>query len=245
MFVVFVVATTVLGGPLVVALLLGAPADWSMRVARAWSGWLLAALGAEVRYEGLERLRADAPCVVISNHQSNADIWVLTRALPLSARFVAKRELLRVPIVGQVLRLAEFITIDRRDRSAAIRSLELAGRRIREGRTVVLFAEGTRSPDGRLQPFKKGPFHLALAARVPVVPVAIEGSGRALAPRGLRARRGRIVVRFLEPVEPATFADMRPDELAELIRGRVAAALGEPRAPARVERASGRAAERA
>src|SRR3989442_2626656 len=134
------------------------------------------------------------PSVYMANHQSLFDIPALVLAMPSDFRMVAKRELLLIPIFGWALWLAGFIFIDRSDREKAIRKLERTVRTIRPGRSVVVFAEWTRSPDGRLLPFKKGGFILALQAGVPIVPVAIPG-GRGVLPKGsLRAKPGTIEV---------------------------------------------------
>jgi 1-acyl-sn-glycerol-3-phosphate acyltransferase len=116
----------------------------------------------------------------MSNHQSLVDIAAIVMTLPRSQswRFVAKRELTRVPIFGQVLVASRHIIIDRGDRERAVASLREAARRIRSGTSVIIFPEGTRSSDGRLQRFKSGPFHLAIESQVPIVPVTVSGSQR-------------------------------------------------------------------
>jgi len=188
--------------------------DFIMGVGRVWSRMALWACGARVRYHDLERISARRPCIYIANHQSNVDVWVLLRVLPRSTRFVAKQSLFRVPFLGRALKAAGFIPIDRKNKTRAIRSLNLAADRIRDGRSVVLFPEGTRSRDGRLQPFKKGPFHLALQAGVPIVPIAIAGGG-AVMPAGIaRATPGDVDVFVLPPIEVEPFL---PDDLRGLL----------------------------
>jgi len=225
--IVFVLATLVLGGLAFVGSLLRPGSDICMRMGRAWSRAMLSAMGARVTYEGVEHSRAVRPCVYIANHQSNVDIWVLIRVLPLHTRFVAKQSLFRIPVMGWAMAAAGFIPIDRRNRGRAIESLRLAATRIRQGRSVVLFPEGTRSKDGRLLPFKKGPFHLALEAGVPVVPVAIHGSGRVLPSRAIRPRPGPVLVRFLEPVPVAAYEPRNHAGLLEEVRRRIEEELGE------------------
>ena len=175
--------------------------DFVMRFARMWSRIMLRTVGAEVIYDGLEQVATGDPRIFIANHQSYVDIWALIRVLPLTARFVAKQELRRVPVLGWAMAKSDFVFVDRAHRDRAIQSLQEASRKIREGRSVVLFAEGTRGRTGRLQPFKKGPFYLALGAGVPIVPVAISGSGKVMGVGSFRVRPGIVQVHFLEPIE--------------------------------------------
>ncbi len=185
-----------------------------MRLGKLWSRLLLRTVGVEPVYAGLEHARGETSRVFISNHQSNVDIWAIAPALPDRTLFVAKHQLFRVPIMGWAMRTAGFISINRRKLTSAIESLDAAVRRIRGGRPVILFAEGTRSRDGRLAPFKKGAFHLALQAGVPVVPVAVSGSWNVIRPRTLRVRPGPVRVTFGEPIDVTPYL---PDDLAGLM----------------------------
>ena len=212
---VLIVATLACGLPAMLVSLLRPNSDASMRAGRLWSRALLWAVGARVTYVGLEHLGSHLPCIFIANHQSNVDIWALVRVLPDPTRFVAKQSLFRIPVLGWAMAAGGFISIDRADRQRAIGSLRIAAERIRSGRPVVLFAEGTRSRDGSLRPFKKGPFHLALEARVPLVPVAISGSWEVLRPGTLRIRPGPVRVEFLPPLE---VTDDLPDDHEGLLR---------------------------
>jgi 1-acyl-sn-glycerol-3-phosphate acyltransferase len=154
----------------------------------------------DVRAEGLAHARGGAPCVYVSNHPSWFDIPALLAVLPGSLRFVAKQGLMRVPLFGAALRAGGHIGVDRRNLASAVAAYESAGRTIRGGRCAVVFVEGTRSRDGRLQSFKKGPFVLAIVAQVPVIPVVVVGSFHVL-PRGsIRPRPGPIVVRIGQPI---------------------------------------------
>jgi len=213
--------------------------DVTMRVGRLWSWAMLGAVGARVRYDDIERVSATLPCVYISNHQSNVDIWALIYVVPVSTRFVAKQSLFRIPALGWAMAASGFIPIDRSNRNRAIRSLRAAASRIRDGRPVVLFPEGTRSTTGKLGEFKKGPFHLALQAGVPVVPIAISGSGRVLPPHSLRCRPGPVRVRFLEPIDSRPFAPADHDGLRRRVREAIEAALAPQLDTDRAETAAG------
>lgn len=152
------------------------------RAAKLWAGGLIAANGLVVAVRGRELLEPSRPCVYVSNHSSFADIWLLFSILPLSTRFVAKRELLSVPFFGRAVRASGQIPIDRTNLRDAFAAYDEAAAAIRSGMSAIVFAEGTRSRDGQLKEFKKGPFVLAIAAGVPVVPVLIEHSRDALPP---------------------------------------------------------------
>ena len=169
--------------------------------ARTWSRTLLKLAGVPVRVEGEEHLDLEGAVIIVANHESWFDVWALAGWLPIEARFLAKKELSRIPIFGRAWRACGHISIDRANRESAIESLSLAGLQIRdEGLHMVLFAEGTRSANGELQEFKKGPFVLAIQGGVPIVPVAIIGT-RPLMPKGsYRIGRGEILVRVGESI---------------------------------------------
>ncbi len=223
---VFLVVTPIIATGAILSSLLRRR-EATMAPVALWGRALLAAIGARVEYLGLEHRIGDRPCIFVSNHQSNVDIWALGCVLPPHTKFVAKQSLFGLPFIGWAMRRAGFIAIDRERRHLAMQSLELAAARIREGRSLILFPEGTRSKDGRLQRFKKGGFHLALRAGVPVVPIAISGSWNVLPPGKFAARSGAIQVRFLPAIEVARFL---PDDyrgLLATVHGAIAGALGE------------------
>jgi 1-acyl-sn-glycerol-3-phosphate acyltransferase len=183
-----------IGGPATIAFslvslvggLLHAPRGLHDWVHRTWSRFLLALAGIHVRVEGLENIRPGAAQVVVANHQSLFDILALFAVLPVSLRYIAKIELSRIPVFGGAMRQAGHVFIDRSDLRQAIRAMRAAGARMREdGLTLGVFPEGTRSRDGRLQPFRKGSFVLAIETGTRLVPVAIQG-GRAILPKGRR-----------------------------------------------------------
>ncbi|MBW8772665.1 MAG: 1-acyl-sn-glycerol-3-phosphate acyltransferase [Gemmatimonadetes bacterium] len=171
--------------------------------ARKWGTWLAALNGLELRTEGLEKIPADRPYVYISNHISFADMWALCALLPDSMRFVAKKELFDIPLFGHALQAARHIRIDRQNLQAAFGAYEQAGKAIRHGISAIVFAEGTRSRNGKLQPFKKGPFVLAIASKVEVIPVWLEGTYEALPPGAWYVRPGVVTLRFGTPVPTA------------------------------------------
>ncbi len=170
------------------------------RMARLWAKMYLAVTGIEARIEGLERL-GSPPYVFMVNHQSALDIYALLAGLPLSFKWIAKRQLFSIPVFGWAIRKAGYISIDRENAREALKAIEKAAQRIREGTNIIIFPEGTRSADGKLLPFKKGGFTLALRAMVPVVPVGIFGSS-ALQPKGcfIPLEKGIIYIEVGEPI---------------------------------------------
>ncbi|MBI4410675.1 MAG: 1-acyl-sn-glycerol-3-phosphate acyltransferase [Gemmatimonadetes bacterium] len=220
------IATGLIAGTVVLAALLrvrGRVYDWA---ARSWSKWMLWASGSPVHVIGLDNVRRDRPQIFVSNHQSWFDIFALAAVIPKRYRFIAKKELGRIPIFGAAWKAAGHIEVNRQDRGSAIQSLEAAGRLIREDKSsVVIFPEGTRSPTGRLLPFKKGAFMLALHTGVDIVPVAVSGTRAILRKRDWRIRRGTITVRFGPAIPTAGYTEANREELIALVRGRIEAML--------------------
>ena len=170
--------------------------DCDRRIA-AWSGAIVRNARLNVKAEGLEHFTPEKTCIVMSNHQSFYDIPVLYYALGSNIRMVAKKELGQVPLFGRAAKQAGFIFVDRGNREAAIRSLDLAKDHLAHGTSIYIAPEGTRSEDGKLLPFKKGGFMLALEMGVPIVPVTLIGTRDSLPAHALLSRPGadiRVIV---------------------------------------------------
>ena len=204
-----------------------------LKLARVWSRTVLGVSGVKlevVQHAPLDRKR---PYIVMANHASMIDIWAVFLAVPVSLRFIAKKQLGAIPLFGWAMRAGRFIFIDRQNAASARRSIAEASRRIGAGQSVVIFPEGTRTRDGRLMAFKKGGFHLALESGAEIVPVAIHGS-RALMPRGAALiRPGTVRVEIGAPVSTAGLTAADREALASRVRGTIAAMLGEPPADER------------
>jgi 1-acyl-sn-glycerol-3-phosphate acyltransferase len=167
----------------------------------AWSRAIVRAARVEVTIEGAQHLSQERAAVMVANHQSWFDVFALVGYLDVDIRFVAKKELAGVPIFGASWQACGHISIDRGDLDKAIASLRRASEVMRtEHPTVIMFAEGTRSATGELQPFKKGPFVLALETGVPVIPAAIVGSREVMAKGEWRIRPGSVRVRIGAPI---------------------------------------------
>ena len=200
--------------------------DWS---STDWSRDILSAAGTPVVASGLEQIPRDQPVMYASNHSSMFDVWALFATLPGSVRFVAKRELFRIPILGRAMLAVGHVPIDRAARKSAFEAYDEAARMIRGGTSVLVFPEGTRSPTGELLPFKNAPFGLAIAAQVPIVPVYVHHTFEIL-PKGgwrLRPQPIRLVVG-----PPIATAGLRPEN-RERLREEVRAAMVALQAQAR------------
>ena len=171
----------------------------------------------------------DRVYVMVANHQSMVDILVLFR-LPLYYKWVSKVEMFRVPCIGWNMSLNRYIKIRRGTKSGNLRMMRECERALREGSSVMIFPEGTRSPDGALRPFKDGAFELAVRHRVPVLPIVIHGTSGALPKRGFLLGTGcRIVVEVLAPLEPPSFEGISASELRNRVHVLFEAALGRGR----------------
>ena len=173
----------------------------------SWSRKVVENAGIALEVRGREHLEPHKTYLVMSNHQSLYDIPVLFQVAGPNIRMITKQELFKVPIFGNALEHGGFISIDRSNRHAAIRSLEKARALLASGTHVWIAPEGTRSRDGQLLPFKKGAFYLALEARLPILPVTLVGTRDALAAKGLRSHAGaRVRVTMHPKIDPAPFA---------------------------------------
>ncbi len=224
----FVLATFLLATLGALSGLVDRSGDTVLKLARIWSRVLLGVPG--VKLEVVQRAPLDPrrPYIVMANHASMIDIWAVFLAVPVPLRFIAKKQLGAIPLLGWAMRAGRFIFIDRQNAASARRSIDEASRRIKSGQSVVIFPEGTRTRDGRLNAFKKGGFHLALDSGAEIVPVAIHGS-RALMPRGSAfIHSGTVRVEIGEPIPTAGLQPADRDALAARVRDKIAAMLDEP-----------------
>jgi 1-acyl-sn-glycerol-3-phosphate acyltransferase len=178
---------------------------WAYRLSQLWVRIDLLLTGVRVRGRHEVPLDSHAPYVFMSNHQSLVDVLAVVAALPeFQLRWVAKKELTRVPVFGWALRHSDHIIIDRSNHVQAMASLRAAVEKMRRGLSVIIFPEGTRGPgDGTLLPFKKGGFVLAQEAGIPIVPIVVGGSAEVLSRRGWQIHGGDIDVLVGEPIAVA------------------------------------------
>ena len=194
-----------------------------------WAGvngvmFFVRAVGVRVRVTGKERIPPQT-CLFVANHTSSADAPAVVGAIPRRIAILLKKSLFSYPIVGWAFFSAGFIPVNRRERDSALESLDKAIESLKGGQSFLIYPEGTRSPDGRLQDFKKGAVVMAIKAGVPVVPVACSGAHRVMEKRSFKIRPGEIRCEFLEPIYPAGYTYERRDELNKRVHDALAAGL--------------------
>jgi len=237
MFVTFklVLVYLTLGGPLG---LIGIP--YSLLVGnvrllyRVSAQWLvplgLRVAGIRVEATGREHVPAGVSCIYLSNHVSNLDPPVLLPMLPGQCSVLLKKGLMRIPLLGTAMRLAKFVPVERgQRREAAQASVAAAAAALQSGLHVLFFAEGTRSEDGRLAGFKRGPFYLAMDTGAPIVPIAISGTEKMMRKHSVAIRPGVARVQILPAIYPAGYATR--EELMHAAHAAIAAALPEEMRP--------------
>ena len=215
----FIAVATALGSVFGLLLrLLDRTGDRVLDLARAWSGWVTSFAGVKIVVENRASLDPAQPYVFMANHASSLDIWAAFVAVPRRLRIIAKKQLARIPLFRWVMWAGRFIFIDRKNGVSARRSIEEAGNRIRNGDSVLIFPEGTRTRDGSLGPFKKGGFHLAVRAGVPIVPLALRGT-RELMPAGsYLLRAGKVTAIIGEPIPTQGLSEQDRANLHERVR---------------------------
>jgi 1-acyl-sn-glycerol-3-phosphate acyltransferase len=169
----------------------------------AWNGVRLA--GIKVRTEGLDNLDPARTYIFMSNHVSNVDPPILMPLIPRRMSVMVKKELFRVPILARLMRFGSLVPVDRGNRESGIAAVRAAAEVIRQGVNMTIYVEGHRSFDGKLLPFKKGPFYLAEGCGVPVVPVTIVGSHYVMPKKRFGIKPGAVTVIFHDPIEPKDF----------------------------------------
>jgi len=182
--------------------------------------------GIRVETAGLEHVPAHTACIFMANHVSNLDPPVLFPRIPGRTSAFIKRSLMKIPVLGYGMKLGDFVPVDRDGRvESAIESVAVARRVLEKGFHITTFVEGTRSRDGRMLPFKKGPFYLAMETGAPCVPISIHGSESMMGKGSMRVRAGTAYIAFHEPLDPHGFASR--EELMEAVRAAIASGLPE------------------
>ncbi len=212
------VISAIIASTMVIVVTMFAPhSDLPLRITHYWGLLLIRCVGVDLKVEGLEHLDLSRPYVFAANHQSSFDIFALLAALP-KVKFLAKKELFAIPLFGPALRRAGSLPVDRSNRQASLKSIEMAAQAVRQGSSIVIFPEGTRSTTNELLPFKKGGFVLAIKSGQPIVPVSLSGTGAVL-PKGLgRIHSCPVKLVFGQPIATDTFKNVNKDQLMALLR---------------------------
>ena len=176
-----------------------------------WCRIVLALSGVRVTVRGIENVPKDRPVTILSNHQGAYDIPVLQAYMPMQYRWVAKKSLFSIPVIGWTMTLAGYIDIERDDAGKAYKSIEAAAEKVFSGTSILIFPEGTRSQDGTLLPFKKGAFRLAMGSDVDILPVAVQGTGGIMKRGRYSITPAAVTLSFAPPIstEGATAVELR------------------------------------
>ncbi len=214
-----IVAIGVMGSAAIVTSFFSKNGNIPNLIARFWARSILWVGRVNVEITGHSHIDPARSHVFMANHQSLFDIPVLLGHLGCQFRWLAKVELFKIPLFGLAMQRAGYISIDRSNRPAAIKSLAAAARKIKNGVSVMIFPEGTRSREGRLRPFKKGGFYLAIDSGAPIVPVVIRGTRHIMPKKTLRIQSGTVTVHVFPPIESSKFShDTRNELIAEVRR---------------------------
>ncbi len=198
------------------------------RFIHLWGRVCLLLAGLKIEVHGTENIPRDTPAIYVSNHQSNFDIPIIYGGLPVPFNWLAKKELFRIPLFGPALRLNGNIPIDRSNRKTTLHSIMEAAQRIKDGTSVIIFPEGTRTPDGRLQAFKKGALLIAAKAQVPVIPIVIRGSYQIQPKDRWGINPGKVQLDILPAIPTDNLKTRDIDQLTDKIHTLISTTLGAP-----------------
>ncbi|HPD57932.1 MAG TPA: lysophospholipid acyltransferase family protein [Smithellaceae bacterium] len=207
------VATLVLAVPIIAAGLLSRTGNLAFTLSKLWAYTMLAVSFVRVEIKNKEKIQKGTSYIIISNHQSHFDILALVTTLGIQYRWFIKREVLMLPLFGYGLYASRNIFIDRSDTARAIESINKGIRRLPKGVSVMVFAEGTRSPDGRIHEFKKGGFMVAVAHKMPILPVTVSGSRQVMPKGSLVFSPGKIRVVVGAPIDTRDYSIEKVDKL--------------------------------
>lgn len=213
-----VVATLLVFPPIMVSTLFTSSGNFAFHLARFWAWVILGVCGVKVSVQGKSNVDPSQTYIIISNHQSHFDGPALALSLGIQLRWIAKKELLKIPIFGHCLYACGNIFIDRKDKQSAIESIEKGFNSLAPGVSVMFFAEGTRSEGGRLNRFKKGGFMAALQTKKPILPVTINGSSKALSKGAAIFKSHPIEVIIGEPIETKAYSADQIEDLLDKTR---------------------------
>ncbi len=222
--------TLVVGPPLLLYTAITGNPNAMFRTGVAGVYFIARAVGMRIQVEGREKVPAGV-CLFVANHTSFVDPVGIVWAIPRRICILAKKSLFSIPIIGWAFRMAGFVPVDRSNRESAIASVNAAAASMKAGNSFLAYPEGTRSFDGRLLPFKKGVFAMAIQAGVPVVPMALAGAHK-IAPKGtLRIKPGLVVLRFGEAIDASKYSMEERDALSKRVRASMAELLPEEQRP--------------
>lgn len=191
------------------------------KVAKLWAKILLLICNTKVEIIGKENILRGKPQIFMTNHQSDFDILIVLAHIPGQFRWLVKKELFHIPVFGAAMKSAGYIEIDRNNREKAMQSLDQAALRIREGKSIMAFPEGTRSRFGEIKHFKQGTFYLAIKSGAPIVPISIIGSGEIMPKRSLKIKPGKIKLVIDKPIDVKNIMLENRQDLITIVRNTI------------------------
>jgi len=212
------IATLLLAVPIIAAGLLSRTGNLAFSLSRIWAYTMLAVSFVRTEIKNRNRIHPKTSYIIISNHQSLYDILALVTTLGIQYRWFIKKEILKIPLFGYGLYASRNIFIDRSNTARAIESINKGMERLPRGVSLMVFAEGTRSPDGRIHEFKKGGFVTAIRRKIPILPVTVNGSRRILPKGSLAFKPGKIQVVIGDPIDTGGYTTESVDELIDRTR---------------------------
>jgi 1-acyl-sn-glycerol-3-phosphate acyltransferase len=215
---IFAMTTVILGTAAIFLSLFDSSGNIPHLVARLWGKIQLRITGTRVRLQGLPNIDPQKSYILVSNHQSAFDIFALLGYLPIQFRWTAKAELFRIPFMGWSMTRIGYIPIERDSPKKAYRSMLRAAEVVKKGTSIIIFPEGTRSPDGNLQPFKKGVFLIALKSQASILPITIRGTAQIMPKGDWRTHPGRVQIIIDPPIDTAGFPTEKEAELSQRVR---------------------------
>ncbi len=225
-WVIYFLTTVILGTVAIILSLFDSSGNAPHLVARLWGKIQLKTTGTKVRIEGLDKIDPKQSYILVSNHQSNFDIFALLGYLPIQFRWTAKASLFRIPFLGWAMSRIGYIPIERESPKKAYKSMLQAAEKVKNGVSVMIFPEGTRSPDGQLQAFKKGVFLIALKSQAPILPITINGTNKIMRKGDWRTYPGNVRIIIDHPLETKHISPKEEEVLSAKVRQIIIKNLG-------------------
>ncbi len=211
-------ATVTFGIPVMVAGLLSRTGNLAFSISKLWTYTMLAVSFVRTEIKNKDKILKGTSYIIISNHQSHYDIIALVTRLGIQFRWIIKKEILKIPIFGYALNASRNIFIDRSNTTSAIESINKGFDRLPKGVSVMVFAEGTRSPDGNIHEFKKGGFIAAVQRKIPILPVTVNGSRRVMRKGSFTLKPGKIQIIIGDPTDASSYTIDTVQELIDKTR---------------------------
>lgn len=211
--------TLFLGIPAILLSFVYPGGNLSYLVGRLWAWLIIKTLRLKIEVNGLENLKGLKSFIIMANHQSHLDVASIMATFPHQFRFLAKKELVRIPIFGWAMFLQGHVVIEREKRESTFRTIDLAAEKVKKGKKLVVFPEGTRGDGKSLLPFKKGGFVLAIKSGAPIIPVSIYGTDKILPRKRLILGEGKIIKILVHPpIDSSSFTMENKEDLMSLVR---------------------------